>query len=123
MTYKEKLRHPRWQKRRLDILARDKFKCRFCGDTETELHIHHAFYFDKENPEDYSDDMLFTLCKNCHLDEENLKDEDKMIYAQFLMAGISRRNLLHIATEMRRYFKGDYDVVKKWNLMDFLYQD
>lgn len=123
MTYKEKLKHPRWQKRRLEILERDEFKCRFCGDTETELQIHHAFYLKKDNPEDYSDDMLFTLCKNCHQDEESLKSEDAMIFAQFLMIGVSRRTLIHIAAEMKRYFKGKHEHKKKWNLMDFLYQD
>lgn len=123
MTYKEKLRLPGWQKKRLEILNRDEFKCMFCGDDKTELQIHHAFYFDKENPEDYSNEMLFTLCKNCHQDEEKLKEDDKMIYAQFLKIGISRRDLLHIAIEMRRYFlEGDTNV-NKWNLMDFLYKD
>jgi hypothetical protein len=123
MTYKEKLKHPRWQRKRLEVLNRDNFKCRFCGDTETELQIHHAFYLNKDNPEDYSGNMLFTLCKKCHQDEENLKSEDGMIYAQMLQIGISRRHLIHLTTELRRYFKDGYDKNKFFNLMDFLYEE
>lgn len=70
ITYSEKLRHPLWQKRRLEIFNRDNFSCAICGDSETELHCHHRRYdsFFKE-PWDYPDDLLVTLCKNCHASE------------------------------------------------------
>lgn len=38
--YLEKLKDPRWQKRRLEIFQRDEFTCQVCFDTESTLHVH-----------------------------------------------------------------------------------
>lgn len=65
MTYAEKLLDPRWQKKRLIILERDKWTCRMCYDSETTLHIHHLSYTGND-PWDSPDDQLTTLCKHCH---------------------------------------------------------
>jgi hypothetical protein len=74
MTYSEKLRDPRWQKKRLEILNRDGFACCLCGDKETELHVHHDKYYG--NPWQAKNDDLQTLCKHCHLLVEFNKKED-----------------------------------------------
>lgn len=63
-SYKEKLRSPKWQKKRLEILSRDNFTCVLCGDTETELHVNHLKY--KDEPFDTPNEDLETLCKHCH---------------------------------------------------------
>lgn len=73
LAYKEKLLDPKWQKRRLDILARDQFTCQICGDTETTLHIHHFCY--SANPWDSDNSDLTTLCKHCHAIEEFSKTQ------------------------------------------------
>lgn len=72
MTYAEKLKDPRWQKKRLEILQRDGFSCQFCGDTETELHVHHKEY--SGEPWEADNDNLQTLCKHCHSCVEQMKD-------------------------------------------------
>jgi hypothetical protein len=64
-TYSEKLKDPRWQKARLNILNRDGFACRDCGNDEDELHVHHCFY-SKGQPWDTNEELLLTLCRNCH---------------------------------------------------------
>jgi len=64
MNYSNKLKDPRWQKRRLEILNRDNFKCKFCGDDKTELQIHHLKY--KGEPWEAPSEFLETLCKDCH---------------------------------------------------------
>ncbi len=74
MTYSEKLRDPRWQKKRLEILNRDGFACRLCGDKETELHIHHKKYHG--DPWEAKDENLETLCKDCHRFLEYFKKEE-----------------------------------------------
>lgn len=79
LTYAEKLRNPRWQKKRLEIFKRDEFKCRLCGDTETELHLHHIEYLKDTEPYDYPDDLLITYCKHCHLIVEYHKNEFSII--------------------------------------------
>lgn len=74
-TYLEKLKSPRWQKKRLEILQRDEFTCQQCLDKETTLHIHHFAYKKNYEPWDYEDDMLITLCENCHEAETHKRPE------------------------------------------------
>ena len=69
-NYSEKLKDPRWQKKRLKILERDFWTCMSCCDTETTLHIHHKVYKAKE-PWDEPDEHLITLCADCHETETN----------------------------------------------------
>jgi hypothetical protein len=71
MTYQEKLKDPRWQKKRLEILERDEWSCQICCDTESTLHVHHKFYEKGKDPWDYKNDMLATLCLECHEEESN----------------------------------------------------
>jgi hypothetical protein len=64
--YREKLKDPRWQKRRLDILNRDEFRCRLCNAGDETLHVHHKHYSYWKDPWDYKDNELITLCEDCH---------------------------------------------------------
>ena len=65
MTYSQKLKDPRWQKKRLEIIDRDGYKCIVCG-SETDLHVHHGYYGKNKEPWDYEDESLHTLCSFCH---------------------------------------------------------
>jgi hypothetical protein len=71
--YSELLTDPRWQKKRLEILERDKWTCQFCGDIETTLHVHHKEYLRGKKPWEYEDANFQTLCKNCHTITEDSK--------------------------------------------------
>lgn len=82
MNYSEKLKHPKWQKKRLEILNRDNFTCTLCGDTETELHVHHLKYTGS-NPENSPNEDLETLCKICHLVKTN---ESESKHGNFIKA-------------------------------------
>jgi hypothetical protein len=73
-TYSEKLRDPRWQRKRLEILERDNFTCQLCSNDKMELHIHHIEY--NENPWDSHEDNLITYCKVCHKNIEKSKKSD-----------------------------------------------
>lgn len=70
MSYSEKLKDPRWQKKRLEILGRDNFTCKSCGSQENTLHVHHFTYQKGKEPWDYPDNNFITLCEFCHADEE-----------------------------------------------------
>ena len=72
-TYAEKLRRPEWQRKRLEILERDGFKCTDCGDDKSELHVHHLYYTKGKQPWEYEDDAYRTLCAKCHEAHENMK--------------------------------------------------
>jgi hypothetical protein len=72
-TYSEKLKDPRWQKKRLEVLQNDEFTCQFCGDVETELHVHHKTYVKGRQPWEYDLTNFVTCCKHCHTIAEDLK--------------------------------------------------
>jgi len=84
-TYSELLKDPRWQKRRLQILEKDNFTCQVCGDSTKTLHVHHMCYHRGMYPWDYSDEILITLCEECHKREEELKKEPINDQAQHLL--------------------------------------
>lgn len=84
MTYAEKLKDPRWQKKRLEIMQRDDFTCQVCKDNSTTLHIHHKFYIYGNDPWDYEDNCFLTLCADCHESEEmQIKEYSKLLIDTF----------------------------------------
>lgn len=72
-TYAEKLKDPRWQRKRLEIMQRDDFTCTQCKDKTSTLHVHHKRYTGK-NPWDYDNADLTTICENCHYNEHKEND-------------------------------------------------
>ena len=64
MTKRERYLDVRWQKKKHKILLRDNYQCRKCGRADTTLHVHHGEYHGA--PWETPDNMLVTLCKNCH---------------------------------------------------------
>lgn len=68
-TYSDKLRDPRWQKKRLEILQRDEWCCQICFDSKSTLNVHHRYYVSGHEPWDYPTELLVTLCETCHQDE------------------------------------------------------
>ena len=76
--YWEKLKDPRWQKMRLEIMDRDGFKCTQCDDAKSTLNVHHAYYIKGRYPWEYPEWSLRTLCEECHSikHSESAEDED-----------------------------------------------
>jgi hypothetical protein len=72
-SYFEKLRDPRWQQMRLNVMGRDGFQCRDCLSKEKTLNVHHAYYEKGKDPWDYHPDSLVTLCEDCHAVAEKRK--------------------------------------------------
>lgn len=68
MTYSEKLKDPRWQKRRLELLQQADWTCQNdrCGSKADTLHVHHLFYEKGIEPWEYEDYQYRILCENCH---------------------------------------------------------
>jgi|JI10StandDraft_1071094.scaffolds.fasta_scaffold1621245_1 hypothetical protein len=129
MTYSEKLKDPRWQKKRLEILNRDNWKCRKCESSENTLHVHHLMYAKEPWLVDNTD--LITLCKNCHSEVENDKDAvncflskiindsmDSYINAVDILRELAVNNLSEdeysiINRIIRRCKGGDYALIDK----------
>ena len=68
MTYSNKLKNPLWQRKRLEIMQRDDFKCCLCHKAENELNVHHQYYTPETEPWEYDAECYLTLCKDCHSD-------------------------------------------------------
>jgi 5-methylcytosine-specific restriction endonuclease McrA len=70
--YGKKLNDIRWKSKCIEIKKRDKGKCKICGSTKY-LNVHHRQYHfvtslnQFKNPWDYPQDILVTLCNDCHL--------------------------------------------------------
>ena len=63
-AYSEKLKDPRWQKKRLEVLEARGWECELCQETKKTLHVHHDHY--RGDPWDVPEIALFVLCEDCH---------------------------------------------------------
>lgn len=78
-AYFEKLKDPRWQKKRLEALEHANWSCSVCFETANTLHVHHKQYFKGREPWEYDTDQLACLCAGCH--ESTHRREDKLLLA------------------------------------------
>ena len=95
-TYSEKLRDPRWQQKRLKVMERDQFTCRDCGDSESELQVHHCFY-EKGGPWETADNLLLTLCSECHSDRQEVETKVKR-FLGVVLSNTKKEDLREIAS-------------------------
>lgn len=75
--YLEKLKDPRWQRKRLEVLELSHWSCEMCSDTESTLHVHHKHYFKGREPWEYDADQLSVLCESCH--EARHSEDDRLM--------------------------------------------
>jgi 5-methylcytosine-specific restriction endonuclease McrA len=72
-VYSEKLRDPRWQRRRLEVMHRDDFTCCRCRSADKILNVNHLVY--SGEPRDAPTEALETLCEDCHGERSALERE------------------------------------------------
>jgi len=77
MTFKEQYTHPKWQKKRLEVLENYGFECSSCGGTENTLHVHHKIYRKNSKIWEYDNDELDCLCERCHGIEHHIDGQLK----------------------------------------------
>ena len=95
-NYSEKLQDPKWQKKRLEVMNRDGFKCRFCGNDQDTLNVHHLKYVG--NPWEVDNDYLITLCEKCHENEsKNRGHAENFLLEQFRIKGFSAEALFQLS--------------------------
>lgn len=82
-TYFEKLKDPRWQKKRLEVFERDNFKCTNCGSSEKTLHVHHGYYTSDTEPWEYNIKSLHTVCWECPQEFEEIKHDVHVTIARY----------------------------------------
>lgn len=66
MPYWQQLRHPLWQRKRLEVFQRDGFMCMSCLCVDKTLHAHHKRYVKGRMAWEYPLEELQTLCDDCH---------------------------------------------------------
>jgi hypothetical protein len=116
MTYSEKLKDPRWQKKRLKVMERDGFKCRDCTNDGKTLHVHHCFY-EIGNPWDTDPEFLITLCKDCHDERHELEGRFQRARGKaFAQLPIET---IRVMTEDMENINSDYDGVRILNEFDY----
>ena len=91
-TYSEKLKDPRWQRKRLEVLERNDFHCEMCGDGEATLHVHHKTYFKGREPWEYDADQLAALCEECHGIRHESQDPYTLVGSYLPIDGPGSRN-------------------------------
>lgn len=87
-SYSDKLKDPRWQKKRLEVLEAGGWTCESCGGKENTLHVHHGIYEKGKEPWDYPLFTLHVLCEDCHS-----KREETEKFIKKLMALMSSQKL------------------------------
>lgn len=81
--YEKKLTDPEWQRKRLEVMQRDKWACQACGMTTMQLEVHHTDYWSNMKPWQYPADMLITLCHGCHQMEKSRHKHEKYLIQSF----------------------------------------
>lgn len=81
MNYAQQIKHPMWQKKRLEVLEANNFECEDCGAKEEELHVHHPFYRRGAMIWQYEASELQCLCHKCHKDAHALDERLKKAMA------------------------------------------
>lgn len=71
----ERLRHPQWQRRRLDRFNVAGWRCERCRAENELLDVHHCGYVIGREPWQYADCDLLVLCRSCHVIVHRAKRE------------------------------------------------
>lgn len=110
-TYYEKLKDPRWQKKRLEVMQFNEFCCEVCGNSESPLNVHHKEYFKGFEPWDYHIEQLSCLCESCHELHHSGCDVLKTVCSYANLDGADNR--LELAFVLAGYMGYSYDDLLK----------
>lgn len=87
ISYSDRLKDPRWQRKRLEVMERDEFCCQMCGDSKSTLHVHHKRYVNGRQPWEYELAELATVCETCHDDAHEVMDASQKVMATLDLGG------------------------------------
>lgn len=96
-TYSQKLTDPRWQRKRLEVMQRDDWKCVCCRESKMQLEVHHIDYWNGKEPWEYDLDMLITLCHECHTEESKRQRHEKYLMNSLKYNHFTAVDIFHLA--------------------------
>jgi len=117
-TYAEKLKDPRWQKKRLEVLSKNNFTCEMCGNGEETLHVHHKEYFKNREPWEYDTKQLACICATCHKNEHHEEDSLKLVSSFLSIDGPKSRD--SVASLIAGFAGFDMDMLKQSNTSEMV---
>jgi hypothetical protein len=95
-------KHPLWQKKRLEIMQRDGFRCVSCDSEEDILNVHHTVPYRKgAKPWEYENKELTTLCENCHKEISEIVEYAKAVIMNSCYCIDTATEIKNIMTEIR----------------------
>jgi hypothetical protein len=111
LSYSDQLKHPNWQRRRLEMLNGSGFSCSRCGNTESTLHVHHKRYVKGREVWEYGDDELAVLCESCHQDAHD--NSDTLSQLLYSVPENQRLNILGIIAGAIYVATGNSSVIER----------
>lgn len=115
--YAQKLRDPRWQKMRLEVMQRDEFRCQGCFDAEETLNVHHNYYTPGNAPWDYPKESLVTLCETCHEEETSVRrNEEQSLLDTLRRIGMKASHVNGLATTLYQAFGNHPQFPDHWGM-------
>lgn len=105
MTYSERLKDPRWQRKRLEVMQRDGFKCRDCGSETETLHVHHCHY-ERGAPWETNSVFMLTLCDKCHKSRQEMECVLTKMCGKILAETSQQRLAIHVDRVAKAHNQG-----------------
>lgn len=96
--YSELLKDPRWQRKRLEVMNRDHWRCRSCGTTTRNLQVDHKHYERDRPPWEIASEHLWTLCDDCHRRVTVTRRE-----AHYLVNELEISDLVRVCADLRSF--------------------
>ena len=114
IKFEDQYNHPMWQKKRFEILKRDKWKCRLCDSENNQLHVHHRYYKRGVKLWEYKNTCYITACHSCHEYLHKVQDElnhSLSLIDPMKLECFAKSNLKKVSQLL---FNGELDAVKKY---------
>lgn len=81
-SFAEQIKHPKWQRKRLEVLSAANWTCQKCDADDVTLNVHHKQYVKGRLYWEYEAHELECLCENCHKEEHDTQDGLKSLLAE-----------------------------------------
>jgi hypothetical protein len=82
MSFFEQIKHPRWQKKRLEVMSDAGFECEACNASDVTLNVHHKRYVKGRLYWEYERQELECLCESCHKSLHKTQDDIKALLSE-----------------------------------------
>ncbi len=82
LSFADQIKHPNWQRKRLEVLESAGWECENCGAEETTLNVHHKQYVKGRMYWEYERHELECLCEKCHKTHHEAQDGLKRLLAE-----------------------------------------